>query len=120
MQAQWNADQPTLAHKPLFGIRLVVIESRIMYEPSLADVQAGVLTCFDNILTRTDGIEDITSKVGPAGTSSRAQAPMLHHAASWPLVTLDSFAESARAAAWDSFIWHTVTSAMLGMWPRVE
>ena len=65
VQARWNADQSTLAHKPLFGIRLVVSESRIVYEPSLADVQAGVLSCFDAILTRTDGIEDITSKVGP-------------------------------------------------------
>ena len=64
VQARWNGDQSTLAHKPLFGIRLVVSESRIVYEPSLADVQAGVLTCFDAILARTDGIEDITSKVG--------------------------------------------------------
>lgn len=79
VQARWNADQSALAHKPLFGIRLVVSESRIVYEPTLAEVQAGVLTSFDAILTRTDGIEDITSKVCPifACTSSWVQPPML-------------------------------------------
>lgn len=62
VQSKWGADLYSSQPRPMFKVRLVMEEGKLNFEPSLADIRDGILASFDSIITRSNNIEDITSK----------------------------------------------------------
>lgn len=62
-RARWGQDMYSPTPPPLIEIQLAVEGGSLVFVPSLEEVEASVVQCFDGMMIKTENIHDVSAKV---------------------------------------------------------